>query len=447
MAGWPTAAIAAEPLFSHLRIVVPSGPGGGLDTTARALQLVMPSAGVARTSSVENVAGGAGLIGLTKFVSAERGANDVMLMGGSGVFGAALAFHSPITFADVTPIALLATEYEVVIVRSDSPYRTMADLIRAFRERPESLTWAGGQAGGVEQMAAWRIAAAVGIEPARVNFIPFAGGGEMMPALLGGQVSVGINYVVASKPYIEAGTVRALGVSTRQRIPLIDLPTLREQGVDGEFENWRALMGPPGLTAADRTRLESAAAAMASSPEWRDVLVRYGWADHFLTGPAFGRFLLDEETRVHEMVRRVGATAVGRTTAVGRYPAVVLVALGATALLFVTGTRARPARIEREGAGCGRLCRSRWRWRSASRRSSVLASCRQRQGCSGPLQERSTPDIRSEMPGGRRGCRSARTCCSRGSSTCRYRLASWPAGCNQRRCRRRSCCGTGSSAP
>jgi hypothetical protein len=173
----------------------------------------------------------------------------------------------------------------------------------------------------------------------------------MMPALLGGQVSVGINYVVASKPYIEAGTVRALGVSTRQRIPLIDLPTLREQGVDGEFENWRALMGPPGLTAADRTRLESAAAAMASSPEWRDVLVRYGWADHFLTGPAFGRFLLDEETRVHEMVRRVGATAVGRTTAVGRYPAVVLVALGATALLFVTGTRARPARIEREGAG------------------------------------------------------------------------------------------------
>lgn len=94
------AAPAADPLYSHLRIVVPSGPGGGLDTTARALQLVVPAAGVARTLSVENVPGGAGLIGLTNFVSAERGARDVLMMGGSGVFGAALTYRSPITFAD-----------------------------------------------------------------------------------------------------------------------------------------------------------------------------------------------------------------------------------------------------------------------------------------------------------------------------------------------------------
>lgn len=351
MAGAVAAAPAAEPLLSHLRIIVPSGPGGGLDTTARALQLVVAAAGVARTLSIENVPGGAGLIGLTRFVSAERGARDVMMMGGSGMFGAALTYRSPITFADVTPIALLLSEYEIVMVRSDSPFRTMDDLIRAFRAHPESVSWAGGQAGGVEQMAAWQIAAAVGVDPGRVNFIPFAGGGEMMPALLGGQVSIGMNYAVASRPYIDAGTVRALAVSSPQRIMSMDVPTLREQGVDVDFENWRALVAPPGMTVADRQQLESAAQALAHSPEWRDVLARYGWTDRFLAGPAFGQFLVDEEARVREMVRRVGSKAVDGSPSAGSYPAVVLSALVTVTLMFVNRLRSQRTHIEPPGAG------------------------------------------------------------------------------------------------
>jgi putative tricarboxylic transport membrane protein len=341
----------AGPLITHLRIIVPSGPGGGLDSTARALQLALPATGVVGTSSVENVAGGGGLIGLTRFVSAERGARDVMMMGGSGMFGAALAYRSPITFADVTPIALLVSEYLTVMVRSDSAFRTMADLIRTFRDHPESVTWAGGQAGGVEQMAAWRIAAAVGVDPTRVNFIPFAGGGEMMPALLGGQVLVGMNYVVASRPYVEAGTVRALAVSSQQRIPSIDVPTLREQGLDVDFENWRALVAPPGITAAQRQQLESAAEALARSPDWHGVIARYGWTDRFLTGPALDRFLADEEARVRAMVRRVGPAAVERSKSAGTYPAVVLLGLFMMGMLFVNRMRSARSPVEPSGAG------------------------------------------------------------------------------------------------
>jgi putative tricarboxylic transport membrane protein len=345
------AAPAADPLYSHLRIVVPSGPGGGLDTTARALQLVVPAAGVARTLSVENVPGGAGLIGLTNFVSAERGARDVLMMGGSGVFGAALTYRSPITFADVTPIALLMSEYEVLMVRSDSPFRALEDLIRAFRDDPESISWAGGQAGGVEQLAAWQIAVAVGVDPGRVNFVPFAGGGEMMPALLGGQITVGINYAVASRPYVEAGTVRALAISSPERLPLIEVPTLREQGINVAFENWRALVAPPGITVVERQRLETAAQALAHSPAWHEALARYGWTDRFLAGPALGRFLVDEETRVRELVRKVGSKAVDRSPLVGPYPAVVLLALVTVALMFVKGTRSRRTPVETPGAG------------------------------------------------------------------------------------------------
>jgi putative tricarboxylic transport membrane protein len=344
-------ASAAEPLFSHLRVIVPSGPGGGLDTTARALQLVLPAAGVARTSSVENVPGGAGLIGLTHFVSSERAAGDVVLMGGSGMFGAALAYRSPITFADVTPIALLVSEYLTVMVRSDSPYRKLDDLIRAFRNHPESISWAGGQAGGVEQLAAWQIAAAVGVDPGRVTFIPFAGGGEMMPALLGGQISVGMNYAMPSKPYIDAGTVRALALSSPQRLPGFDVPTLREQGINVEFENWRALAAPPGITPADRQRLESAAQALAHSAEWRDLLPRYGWTDRFLAGPALAQFLVGEETRVREIVRKVGSRAVAGSTSGSVYPTIVLSSLVAVALIFVYRTRSRHLHVEPSGAG------------------------------------------------------------------------------------------------
>ena len=234
-----------------------------------------------------------------------------MMMGGSGMFGAALSYRSPITFADVTPIALLVSEYKIVMVRSDSPFRTMDDLVRAFRDHPESVSWAGGQAGGNEQMAAWQIAAAVGVDPGRVNFIPFAGGGEMMPALLGGQVTVAINYRRSQQTLHRSGRPYARsGVSSPDRIPSIDVPTLRDQGINVKWEIWRALVAPPGISVAVRQQLESAAQAVAHSPEWRDVLARYGWTDRFLTGPAFGQFLADEEARVRETVRRAGSQAV-----------------------------------------------------------------------------------------------------------------------------------------
>ena len=267
------------------------------------------------------------------------------------MFGATLMYRSPITFADVTPIALLLSEYYLIIVRADAPFHTIEDLIRVFRDHPESVTWAGGQAGGVEEMAAWQIAVAVGVDPGRVNFIPYAGGGEMMPALLGGQVSVGMNYLAASRPYLEAGAVRALGISSPARIPSIDVPTLREQGLDVDLESWRALVAPPGIADADRRQLESAAQALVRSPEWLDVLARYGWSDRFLAGPAFGQFLVDEEARVRKIIRRVGSRPVDSSPSVGTYPAVVLSALVTVALMFVSKRRSPRALVEPPGAG------------------------------------------------------------------------------------------------
>ena len=236
------------------------------------MQQVLQRAGIVHTSSVENIPGAAGTIGLARFIGAERGNGDVVMVSGLIMLGAIVTHASPVTLRDVTPIARLTGEYEVIVVPAASPFRSLDDLVRAFRERPESISWGGGSAGGTDQMLAGLVADAVGVSPRRVNYIAFSGGGESMSAILGGQVSAGINGLAEFAPQIDAGTVRVLGISSAERLPGVRAPTLREQGVDVELENWRSLVAPPGISSADRERLERAVEAMVRSAEWREAL-------------------------------------------------------------------------------------------------------------------------------------------------------------------------------
>jgi putative tricarboxylic transport membrane protein len=337
-------ASSAQPAYPHLRIIAPAAPGGGWDQTARAMQQVLQSAGIVRTSSVENIPGAAGTIGLARFISAERSKGDVTMLSGLIMLGAVVTHRSPVTLREVTPIARLIGEYEVIVVPTASPYRTLGDLLEAFHARPESISWGGGSAGGTDQILAGLVADAVGVSPRRVNYIAYSGGGESMSAILGGQVSVGINGLAEFAPQIEAGTVRVLAISSAERLPDVDAPTLREQGVDVELENWRSLVAPPGISAADRQRLESAVAAMVASTEWRAALARYRWNDRYLAGEAFATFVIDEEARVQEILAKLGTGSPESLTTVGRYPVFVVVGLMLSALAFAaTSLRSRYA--------------------------------------------------------------------------------------------------------
>ncbi|MEZ5419124.1 MAG: tripartite tricarboxylate transporter substrate-binding protein [Vicinamibacterales bacterium] len=159
----------AEPLYPHLRLIAPAAPGGGWDQTARAMQAVLQEAGLVGTSSVENIPGAAGTIGLARFISAERGSGDVLMLSGLIMLGAVVTHQSPVTLRQVTPIARLLGEYEVVVVPADSPIRTLADLVSRFREAPEAVSWGGGSAGGTDQILAGLFADAVGVDPRRVQ--------------------------------------------------------------------------------------------------------------------------------------------------------------------------------------------------------------------------------------------------------------------------------------
>jgi putative tricarboxylic transport membrane protein len=291
--------------------------------------------------SVDNVPGAAGLIGLARFVGAERGNGDAVLVSGLIMLGAVVTQRSAVTLDDVTPIARLTGEYEVLTVPAASRFRTLDDFIHALRERPESISWGGGSAGGSDQILAGLIADAVGVAPRRVNYIAFSGGGEALAAVLGGQVSVGINGLAEFAAQIEAGTVRSLAISSAERLPGLDIPTLREQGVDIEFENWRSVVAPPGIDAADRRRLERAVEAMVQSADWNEALARYRWIDRYLAGDPFARFVDAEERRVEDILTKFG-TREGSTpslTAAGPYPMIVLSGLALCGLATVLAWR------------------------------------------------------------------------------------------------------------
>jgi len=330
---WATSA-AAQPAVDELRIIAPAAPGGGWDQTARVMQQALQRAGLVRIAPVENVPGAAGTIGLARFIGAEAGRRDVVMVSGLIMLGGIVTHRSPVTLHDVTPLARLTGEYEVIAVPAASPFRTLRDLLDAFTARPESISWGGGSAGGSDQILAGLVADAVGVSPSRVNYIAFSGGGESLSAILGGQVSVGINGLAEFAPQIEAGTLRALAISSAERLPGVDVPTLREQGLAIDFENWRSLVAPPGVTAADRARLESLVAAMVASAPWREALARYRWLDRYLAGDGFSRFAVAEETRVREVLRKFAVGKESSGAAPEPYPWLVIAGLVITGALL-----------------------------------------------------------------------------------------------------------------
>lgn len=317
-----------------LTIVAPAAPGGGWDQTARALQHAFASVEPHASVQVENVAGAAGTIGLARFVTAERGNPDALLITGLVMVSGITTNHAPVSLSETTPIARLTGEPEVIVVPVSSSIRTFADLVTAFKASPASVAWGGGSAGGTDDLLIRLMAEAVGVPPAHVNYIAFPGGGAALAALLGAQVTAGVSGYGEFAAQIEAGSLRALAISSGVRVDGIDVPTLREQGVDLDLSNWRGIVAPPGLTDAERQTLTARIERLAASEAWRAILARNGWEDMLLTGPAFRQFLLAEQSRIDNVLHRLNTNAANVTQAKGlaltpgTAPAAILTGLG-----------------------------------------------------------------------------------------------------------------------
>ncbi|MBI4941220.1 MAG: tripartite tricarboxylate transporter substrate binding protein [Actinobacteria bacterium] len=297
---------AADAKLTGVRVMVPNTAGGGYDTTARTAVKVMEEAGVADGLEVFNLPGAGGTVGLARLVN-EKGNGDLAMMMGLGVVGAAYTNKSTSTLADTTPLARLIEESGAIVVSKDSPYKTIDDLVTAWKADPGKVTVGGGSsAGGPDHLLPMQLAEAVGIDPKQVNYISSDGGGELLPALLGNKVAFGASGYTEFIDQIEAGQVRVLAVTGAQRVPAIDAPTLKEQGIDLEFTNWRGFVAPPGIDAAAKARLLGALDRMHASAQWKAAIEKNGWTDAYLTGDDFGAFLTEQNTRVSSTLTTLG---------------------------------------------------------------------------------------------------------------------------------------------
>jgi putative tricarboxylic transport membrane protein len=289
-----------------LRFLVPNAPGGGYDITARTAAKAMETSGTTGPIEVFNLPGAGGTVGLGRTVN-ESGNDKLLMSMGLGVVGSVYTNKSPSTLADVTPIARLTQETEIIVVGKDSPYRTLGDLLTAWKANPGGVPVGGGSSkGGPDHLAAMLTAQAAGLTPSTVNYVAYDGGGELLAAVLGGKVAFGVSGLSEYADQIKAGELHALAVTAGQRSPGLDVPTLKESGVDLEFANWRGVVAPPGLDEASRAKLVGAFAALHDTPQWADALKRNGWVDAFLPANDFGAFLASENDRVAGVLRQLG---------------------------------------------------------------------------------------------------------------------------------------------
>ena len=292
---------AAQPA---LKMMIPANPGGGWDQTGRALAAALQSAKLVSGVQFDNKGGAGGTIGLAQFVNQSKGDANALMIGGMVMVGGIYLSRSPVNLDMVTPVARLTSEYEVIVVPASSPLKTMADLVRELKANPGKVSWGGGSAGGTDHILAGLIAKSVGVDPKRVNYVAFKGGGEAVAAIVGGHVTCGVSGLGEFAEQIKAGRMRALAVSAAKREE--GIPTLKEQGIDVELGNWRGVFGAPGISREQRDNLVKLVRAATETPAWKGTLEKLGWTPVFLAGDDYKKFLDEDTKRIAGIIDSLG---------------------------------------------------------------------------------------------------------------------------------------------
>ncbi|MBP2559472.1 putative tricarboxylic transport membrane protein [Neorhizobium galegae] len=299
-------AIALPAAAADYSIMAPAAPGGGWDQTARTMQTALQTEKISGKVQVMNVPGAGGTIGIAQFASQQKGNANALMVGGYVMVGAILTNKSPVTLKDVTPIARLTGEYEVIVVPAASDIKSVADLTAKLKANPGSVSWGGGSAGGTDHITAGLIAKAAGVDPTKVNYIAFSGGGEALAAILGGQVTAGISSYGEFEGQIKAGTLRLLAISSDKKIEGINAPTLKESGLDVVIQNWRMVAAAPGLTPEQKKAVTADVEKLAKSKTWQDSLKAKGWIDTYLSGPEFEAQLAKDIAATETILKDIG---------------------------------------------------------------------------------------------------------------------------------------------
>jgi putative tricarboxylic transport membrane protein len=290
----------------NLSLIAPAAAGGGWDTFQRELQQTLRTNGIVNNVQVVNVPGAGGTIGIG--VLAQQPEANNLMVGGSGHITAQVQFGTPSRIQDVTPVAKVLEEYDIIAVPADSPFETMDDVTEAWTQDAGSLAWTGG--GSFDQLVMTDIALELGVPVSETTYIPSDGGGEAIQALLNGTADITAGGFADIYPQVEAGRLRVLGVVAEERLsgsPEIEaIPTLVEQGLDVTITNWRALFAPPSASDEDVEELLEVVAEAVETPEWQETVERNYWREAPLEGEELDEYVQSETDRITTLFEEMG---------------------------------------------------------------------------------------------------------------------------------------------
>jgi putative tricarboxylic transport membrane protein len=290
-----------------IEVIVGTPPGGPLDATARLLQKLLENRNVGVPVTVMNKPGGGHAIAMS-YLNQRPGDGHYISMALTNLVTNRIIGSHPLTYSDVTPLALLSSEYIGMSVKTDSPVKDGVDLIVRLRANPEALTFAITNRASGNHIAAGRVLKAAGVDLRKIKFVSFKGAAETTTAVLGGHVDVAMATPTSAWRHVQAGTLRMLAVSAPKRIggEVAGVPTWRELGIDAVSPNWRAVVGPKGLSPAQIAYWDQALAAMVKTPEWQQAVQKNQWQDEYLNSAATLRFLQDEYRHLEALLAELG---------------------------------------------------------------------------------------------------------------------------------------------
>ena len=289
-----------------VKFMAPGSVGGGYDQTARILGKALIEAEAVKSITFENKGGAGGTLGLAQFANSTKGDPNALIVVGANMVTSEEQNKPQITMKDVTPIARLFTEYNVFAVREESPYKTLEDLLTAFKADPSSIKWGGGSKGSIDHIGIAELAGKMDVPINKVNYIAYAGGGEVVAATLGGHINVITGGYAELAKYVQAKQFRLLAIGAPERVTGIDAPTLKEKGYDVIINNWRGVYGAANLSAEQRKQVVDAVLAATNSKVWQENVKVNAWSPSLLTGDEFGKFVEEDHVRLRAMLVKVG---------------------------------------------------------------------------------------------------------------------------------------------
>ncbi|MCG7334972.1 tripartite tricarboxylate transporter substrate binding protein [Sporosarcina sp. ACRSM] len=296
----------------NITLVAPSGAGGGWDLTARAIAKTMNDTKlIEKPITVENKPGGGGAVYMAEFATKEA-KNDYALLVKSPpllINNNKAEGNSPYGYQDTTPLAQLTRDYGAIVVKADSEFNTLTDVLDAIQSDPASVTLAGGSApGSMDHLVGVLPAFEYGIDPKVVKYVSYDGGGEAVAALLGGNADVIATDASTIGQYVKSGDVRVLAVTSAERLSgdLAEVPTLKEEGIDAEFTIWRGIFGPKEMSDGAIDYWSQKLQEMIETDEWKAELERNAWESEYRNSEDFTKYLEDQDKVIVELLTALG---------------------------------------------------------------------------------------------------------------------------------------------